>query len=502
MTHYSPDILNCLANLSSDEVFTSPELANRMLDLLPQELFRSSKTRFLDPCSKSGVFLREVAKRLLAGLEEQIPDLQQRIDHIMAKQVFGIACTDLTAEMSRRTLYCTKQANGKYSVTTVFRDVQGNLRYIRCQHTWVNGKCKHCGANRAQYDRVETIESYAYPFIHKSIKEILNKDMQFDVIIGNPPYQLSDGGGTGSSAMPIYQYFVQQAKRLNPQYLSMIIPARWYTGGKGLDEFRDEMLHDKRIRILLDYNDSRLCFPGVDIAGGVCVFLWDKNYQGKCNVKNTIGDNTQYDSYRYLDEFDVFIRDYRTLNIIYKIQKLKEPTMDAVVYSRNPFGFSSTYKFVQEQSSAATIKIMTSKGDFFVPQKDITTNADIVDDWKVVMSKTSAEHAGQADKDGRKKVVSRIEILEKKHICSESYLLIGHMKDKESADNLASYIKTRFFRFLLSSVLLTQNIAKDKFQFVPLQDFSHHWTDEMLYQKYGLDKDEIAFIESMIRPME
>ena len=181
--NYSPDILNCLANLSSDEVFTSPELANRMLDLLPPELFRSSKTRFLDPCSKSGVFLREIAKRLLTGLEEQIPDLQKRIDHIMTKQVFGIACTDLTAEMSRRTLYCTKQANGEYSVSTAFRDAQGNLRYMRCQHTWENGKCKHCGANRAQYDRIETIETYAYPFIHKSIKEILKKDMQFDVII-------------------------------------------------------------------------------------------------------------------------------------------------------------------------------------------------------------------------------------------------------------------------------------------------------------------------------
>ena len=183
--NYSPDILNCLANLSSDEVFTSPELANRMLDLLPSELFHSSRTRFLDPCSKSGVFLREIAKRLLAGLEEQIPDLQKRIDHIMTKQVFGIACTDLTAEMSRRTLYCTKQANGEYSVATCFDDAQGNLRYMRCQHTWENGKCKHCGANRAQYDRVETIETYAYPFIHKSIKEILKKDMQFDVIIGN-----------------------------------------------------------------------------------------------------------------------------------------------------------------------------------------------------------------------------------------------------------------------------------------------------------------------------
>ena len=281
--NYSPDILNCLANLSSDEVFTSPELANRMLDLLPQELFRSSKTRFLDPCSKSGVFLREIAKRLLAGLEEQIPDLQQRIDHIMTQQVFGIACTDLTAEMSRRTLYCTKQANGEYSVATCFDDVQGNLRYMRCQHTWENGKCKHCGANRAQYDRVETIETYAYPFIHKDINEIF-KNMQFDVIIGNPPYQMNVGVEKENYAIAIYHKFVQQAKKLNPRYLCMIIPARWYAGGRGLDEFRDEMLHDRSIRVIHDFPESIDCFPGVEIQGGVCFFLWNRDNKGDCQI--------------------------------------------------------------------------------------------------------------------------------------------------------------------------------------------------------------------------
>ena len=246
---YAPDILNCLANLSSDEVFTSPELANRMLDLLPQELFRSPKTRFLDPCSKSGVFLREIAKRLLAGLEEQIPDLQERIDHIMTKQVFGIACTDLTAEMSRRTLYCSKLANGKYSVTEAFRNDAGNVWYQRCKHTWnAQGRCEYCGASKGEYLRTDTRETYAYPFIHKPIKEIFN--MQFDVIIGNPPYQLNVGVEKENYAIAIYHKFVQQAKKLNPKYLVMIIPARWYAGGRGLDEFRDEMLHDEQIVLL------------------------------------------------------------------------------------------------------------------------------------------------------------------------------------------------------------------------------------------------------------
>ena len=498
---YNPDVLSCLANLSNDEVFTPPQLANQMLDMLPQELFRSSDTRFLDPCCKSGVFLREIAKRLIEGLADQIPNLQERIDHILHHQLYGIAITRLTSLMSRRSLYCSKDADGKYSISH-FDNSDGNIRYRDLRHTWQGGKCAYCGASKEVYDRAGDLESHAYEFIHKDNPNKLFKNMTFDVIIGNPPYQLSDGGGSGSSAIPLYHRFIQQAKKLSPRYLTMIVPARWYTGGKGLDEFRDEMLHDKRIRVLIDYNDSRLCFPGVDIAGGVCVFLWDRDNQGICRVKNIISDSIQYESMRHLDEFEVFIRDLRTINIIHKVQLIKEPTMDSIVYSRNPFGFSSTYNYSDTRPSDNTIKIMTSKGDFYVPIKDITTNKGIVDDWKVVMSKTSAEHAGQADKDGRKKVVSRIEILGKQYICSESYLLIGHMKSKEASVNLLNYIKTKFFRFLLSAVLLTQNIAKDKFQFVPLQDFTRPWTDEELYAKYGLTDEEIQFLESMIRPME
>ena len=498
---YNPDVLSCLANLSNDEVFTPPQLANQMLDMLPQELFRSPDTRFLDPCTKSGVFLREIAKRLIEGLAETIPDLQQRIDHIMHHQLYGIAITRLTSMMSRRSLYCSKSASGKYSISQ-FEDEDGNIRYRDIRHTWVQGKCQYCGASQDVYDRGDDLESHAYEFIHTDKPNTLYKNMTFDVIIGNPPYQLNDGGGSGSSAIPLYHKFVQQAKKLNPRYLTMIIPARWYTGGKGLDVFRDEMLQDKRIRVLLDYLDSRQCFPGVDIAGGVCIFLWDKSYQGKCNVINFVTEAIQYESLRYLNEYEVFVRDLRMLNIIHKVQQCNEPTMESMVYSRNPFGFPSTYNYCLTKPSDNTVKIMTSKGYFYVPQKDISTNIDIIDEGKVVMSKTSAEHAGQADKEGRKKVVSRIEILGKQNICSESYLLIGHMKTKESSENLVEYIKTKFFRFLLSSVLLTQNIAKDKFQFVPLQDFSKPWTDEELYKKYGLTDEEIQFIESMIRPME
>ena len=498
---YNPDVLNCIANLSNDEVFTPPELANKVLDLLPQELFSNPKTTFLDPFTKSGVFLREIVKRLDRGLESQIPDRQERIDHILHKQVFGIAITELTSLLARRSVYCSKHANGKFSISQ-FDTESGNIIYKNIKHTWENGKCKYCGASQAVYDRGSEAEQYAYMFIHTNNPNIFFPNMKFDVIVGNPPYQMSDGGGAGSSAIPLYHKFVEQAKRLNPKYLTMIIPSRWYSGGKGLDSFRDDMLNDKRICTLVDYFDSRLCFPGVDIAGGVCFFLWDKDYQGTCIVKNITGLDQSHTSKRYLNEYAVFIRDTRVLNLINKIKTLDKQFLDSYVYSRNPFGFTGTYNYQHKKPFSDSVEIMTSNGNYFVPRKDVTSNMSLVDEWKVVMSKTSAEHAGQADKDGRKKVISRIEVIGPGKICSESYLLLWHSNSNKIADNFKVYVKTCFFRFLLSSVLLTQNIAKDKFQFVPLQDFSHPWTDEMLYKKYGLTQEEIAFIESMIRPMD
>ena len=501
---YNPDVLNCIANLSNDEVFTPPELANNVLDLLPQELFRSPKTTFLDPFTKSGVFLREIVKRLDRGLESVIPDRQERIDHILHNQVFGIACTELTSLLSRRSVYCSKTADGKYSASR-FKTPSGNILYSNINHTWENGKCKYCGASQAVYDRGSESEQYAYMFIHTDNPNQFFNNMKFDVVIGNPPYQMSDGGGmqtesSSGSAIPLYQKFVEQAKKLKPRYLSMIIPARWYSGGRGLDEFRDMMLNDCKISNLVDFSDSRDCFPGVDIAGGVCYFLWDSAYNGLCHITNYYKNTTRH-SDRRLNEYPVFVRYSQAISIIKKVLGKKETTMDQSVYSSKPFGFRS-FESGHKIAKPNDVAMLGSKGFTFVNRDDVQINNQLIDEWKVVISKASAEHAGQTDNEGRKKVISRIEILKPNQICTETYLLLRTFKTEEEAINMTNYAKTLFFRFLMSTILLTQNIAKDKFMFVPLQDFSHPWTDEILYKKYGLSEDEIAFIESMIRPMD
>ncbi len=502
-TNYNPDVLSCLANLSNDEVFTPPNLVNDILNLLPQELWSNPNAKFLDPVSKSGVFLREMAKRLMKGLETQIPDKQERINHIFSQQLYGIAITDLTALLSRRSVYCSKTANGKYSICENFTNEQGNIYYKRMQHTWQGGKCTYCGASQEVYDREDALETYAYNFIHTSVAEPAEANlekifnMKFDVIVGNPPYQLNDGGGTGSSAKPIYNLFIEQAKKLNPRYLSMIIPARWYSGGKGLDDFRSEMLKDKRIRKLVDYADSRDCFPGVDIAGGICYFLWDRDNKGICEVE-TIRKNEIIKSERYLDEFETFVRDNLAINIIHKVKEKSQNFLDSVVSSRMPFGLVSSVR----PEKIGDLDLITSAGRGKISSIKVTSGKDLIGKWKVMLSKASNDHGGQPDKEGKRRIFSRVEIMPPQTVCTESYLVVGKYESQSEAENMANFLKTKFCRFLVSTILLTQNITKGKFIFVPDLPMSESWDDEKLYRKYNLNREETEFIEQLIRPME
>lgn len=499
-TIYNPDVLNCLANLSNDEVFTPPALANQVLDMLPQELFRDPKTKFLDPVSKSGVFLREIVKRLDRGLATVIPDRQQRIDHIMHNQVYGVAITELTSHISRRSLYCSMRANSEYSVSQ-FPNPEGNVMYKALRHTWnTNGKCVYCGASKEVYERTDADEQYAYQFIHTDNPERLFPNMKFDVIIGNPPYQLNIGVEKENYGIPIYQKFIQQAKRLNPRYLTMIIPSRWFTGGRGLDEFRAEMLNDSHIKYIKDFIDSKDVFPGVDVSGGVNFFLWAKDYSGLCEYINVFnGKETK--SVRRLNQYKVFPRYNQSLSIIQKVMSFGEKVVSPLVSSQTPFGFITTFRG-KDNKNEGDLDLHTSGGVTYVTKEEVNRHAEWIDKYKLIFSKATCEHAGTPDKTGRYRVFSTMKILKPDEICTQSYLVGGVFDSLEETMNYMGYLKTSFVRALMLPTLTSQDISADKFQFVPLQDFSHPWTDDMLYKKYNLDEKEIAFIESIIRPME
>ena len=498
---YNPDVLSCIANLSNDEVFTPPELANKIIDMLPQELFENPDTTFLDPCCKSGVFLREIAKRLIKGLEPQIPDLEKRIEHIFSNQLFGIAITELTSLLSRRSVYCSKYPSSEWSAYQFPEDKpQGNIIYQRIKHTWKDDKCVYCGASKSEYDRGSELETHAYQFIHNlDVKKVFN--MKFDVIIGNPPYQLSDGGDTEDrqrgGAIPLYHRFIQQAKKLQPRYLSMIVPSRWFAGGRGLDDFRDEMLHDDRIRTIVDFPLSSECFPGVEIKGGVCYFLWDKNSSGDCEVKTMRNNKVSVMRRPLLEKgCDTFIRYNESISILRKVQAFNEPTMSNHVSSQKPFGFRTFVKG-RETALPGDVKLYANKSVGYVHRIEITQNISWVDKYKVYI--TMAYGAGE---DFPHQIINKPFLGEPNSCCTETYVVIGPYENEEITKNVISYINTKFFRFMVLLKKNTQHASSKVYSFVPIQDFSKSWTDEELYAKYDLDEKEIDFIESMIRPME
>lgn len=518
----NPDVLTCIANLSNDEVFTPPEFANRMLDTLAEawaadhngaNIWADSSVRFLDPCTKSGVFLREITSRLTKGLAEAIPSLEERVDHILARQVFGVGITYLTSLLARRSVYCSKHAKGKHSIAKSFASDNGNIWFERTEHTWVDSRCQYCGANSRDYDRGEGLETHAYAFIHSGdvkaeLGEMFGGDMQFDVIIGNPPYQLGQSGGDaiGSFAMPIYHKFVSAAKALDPRYVVMVIPSRWFAGGRGLDEFRQEMLTDRRLRVLVDFPESREVFAGVDIAGGISYFLWDSMWNGKCEVTTITGGVAGPKMARYLDEYDILVRQNEAIPILHRVLATLDGRPFESLASRvapiQPFSIRTNFRGAPVSDGMTDpVVIYQSGGTAFIERSAIPRNVEWVDQWKVIVG-GAVPAGGRADKDGRYYGLIGVRVLPPGTACTETYLVANRFKTEAEASNFAAYLRTKFVRFLVSLRTNTQHLYSERFAFVPDLAMDRIWTDDDLYAKYGLTSDEIAFIESMIRPMD
>lgn len=431
---HNPDVLTCIANLSNDEVFTPPEFANQMLDTLAvawadandgADIWGNPDVTFLDPFTKSGVFLREIVRRLTDGLILTIPDLTERVDHILTHQVFGIGITQLTALLARRSVYCSKFANGPHSIARSFTTEDGNIWFERTEHTWgggkrefradplnseevavyTNRKCIYCGAGEDDYARGDDLETHAYAFIHTDdikarMGELFGDNMQFDVIIGNPPYQLSTGGH-GVQARPIYQQFVEQAKKLDPRFLTMVVPSRWFSGGMGLDAFRESMLNDDRLRSIDDFLSAADVFPGVGLKGGVCYFLWERDQPGSCQVTTHFNGWEDSTATRPLLEAgaDVFIRFNEGVSILKKVMEVETGSSDSVllpegkrfmelVSSIGAYGLDSTFRG-RDRRSPGDLAVYRNGGVGYIARSEVLKEQHSFDSWKVFIGRAA-----------------------------------------------------------------------------------------------------------------
>lgn len=538
----APDVLNTIANLSSDEVFTPPELAARVLDTLAESwaadhggasIWEDTNVRFLDPAVKSGVFLREITKRLAYGQGDPAQGSDERkilVDRILTRQVFGIGITTLTALLSRRSVYCSKDATSKHSIAPSATSPAGNIWFERTEHEWVErardrradptsvgdvivelegtGRCKWCPAGESSYARDLAFESHAYAFIHTDdpkglVAKIFGAEMQFDVVIGNPPYQLDDGGA-GKSAAPIYQRFVQAAKALEPRYLSMVTPSRWMAGGKGLDDFRAEMLADDRIRSITDFIDSDEAFPGVDIAGGVSYFLWTRDTHGPCSVTTIVRGQQAGPLDRKLDEYDVFVRHSAAVSILRKVWPNgpeAAASLGARVSGRKAFGFATNDRGANSALGMKDPVVLVSSGGIgYVPRSAVSTNAEWIDKWKATISR-AAPAGGRPDREGRYYGLSSIRVTPPGQVTTEAYPVVGAFDTELEAERMCTYLRSRFVRFLLTLRAANQSVTRSTFNFVPDLPMDRNWTDQDLYTKYGITESEQHYIETLVRPM-
>ncbi|MBN2835402.1 MAG: Eco57I restriction-modification methylase domain-containing protein [Candidatus Delongbacteria bacterium] len=531
------DILETINNVGNDEVFTPVSICQQILDVLPQEVWSNPNYKWLNPCDKNGVFLREIALRLDSGLVQWESNEEKRRKHILQNMIYSIGLTKFTSQVSRRTVYYCSQANRKFdgqvdqdghSINGYaigngewFDTDQGNVLTPVTEHTFKKGKCIYCGTAEkdkngqpGRYSDPKQLEHYAYEFIHiEDIQTHLQKrffggkKVKFDIIIGNPPYQLTDGGG-GSSSKPIYNLFVNQAISLKPKYMSMIIPSRWFSGGKGLDDFRAKMISDKHIRVLHDYLLAQTCFPSVSIEGGVCYFLWDRDNEGKCKIVSHDQEGNTKVSERYLsDNTDILIRDEKSLHILMKVQEKMQASFSSIVSPRNPYGISKIdeSEFVDKKNSNTEISIFgrfenSREVRYLKPGFTIKKGKKLVNVWKVFISKADGA-AGQIGNPIPARIIGKAEVGAPNVICSETFLVVGPFETENQAINVSKYMSTKFFRFMVG-IRKNKNMTQDTYKYAPLLTSNQIWTDIELYNKFDLDQEDIEYIEKYIKELD
>jgi site-specific DNA-methyltransferase (adenine-specific) len=502
-----PDILDVIAQLSSDEVPTPPVLAKALLDLLPEEVWSNPDYRWLNPASKSGAILREAARRLMNGLSDSEPDPHARAEHILTKMLFGCSITHLTGEMTRRSVYVSRDATSEHTAIR-FETAEGNLPFIPADHDYPTDRegrakrpCRVCGAPPG-LERGGSRENYAYAFIHGAYPTEEMKDMKFDVIVGNPPYQVGTEGH-GATASTIYHHFVDNAVALNPKYLAMIIPSRWFTGGKGLDGFRGRMIADRRLRTIVDNPKVFDCFPGVKIRGGVDYFLWDRDHDGDCEFSTRI-DGTIFSTLtRDLREGDgVLVRDNRAMSVISKVTAGTRRVEEMCTVTK-PFGLTmrSNYPGSVPEPFDGAVPLIYASHVGYSRSDQIQRNHQWIDRWKVLLPMASSGDTAQ-DSEGRliDVVLGEPIALAPGSACTQTYFVTGMFDTREETENYANYLATKFVRFLVLQRKSTQHVTPDRFRFVPVLDMTRHWTDPDLYEHFKLTDDEIAHIEASIKP--
>ena len=500
--HHIPDILDVIAALSSDAIPTPPVLARALLDLLPADVWSNPDYRWMDPATKSGSILREVARRLMEGLAEWEPDPQKRSEHILKNMLFGVGITQVHGEMTRRSVYVSRDASSDFSAVH-FDTADGNLPFLQAEHDYptnregkASGPCRICGAP-VRLERGETRENYAYAFIHGAYPTEEMRDMKFDVIVGNPPYQVQTGT-TSAQATPLYHYFVERAIELQPKYVAMIIPSRWFTGGMGLDAFRERMIADRHLQKIVDNPKLFDCFPGVEIKGGVNYFLWDRDHDGDCEFSTRIDGVITSTTERDLRlGKGVLVRDNKAMSIIKKVARGK--SIEDWVSAAGAFGQSITTNFAGAKTVEfeGSIPLVFGSHVGYIRPDQIEKNTDWVKKWKVLIPLAGDGHGREVSY-----VLGEPIALAPGSACTFTYLVAGVFGTKNEAKNYANYLTTKFVRFLVLQRKSTQHVRPDRFLFVPQLDMKQAWSDEALYEYFKLTKAEREYIEATIHPSE